>query len=131
MDNQYWCAYHLYDATDGDIGEGRFKIFDTPIEPVLPVGVEWGINVGDRGDWNKVDFDTLCTNKAVNGTTMTTPTPDVLWVRFNGNTRVLDWNEYWQDDETNQDNIQLVVQDSELAQFAEKCTGDRRRDVEQ
>ena len=118
LNNEYWCTYDLYDATSRNIGEGHFKIYDTPIEPVLPVGVEWGVNVGDRGDWNKVDFNTLCTNKAVNGTTMTTPTPDVLWVRFNGNTRVLDWNEYWQDDETNQDNIQLIVQDSELEQSA-------------
>jgi hypothetical protein len=118
MGNQTWCAYHLYDAADGDIGQGRFKIYDEPVEPVLPMGVEWGVNVGDRGDWNKLDFNTLCTNKAVNGTTMTTPTPDVLWVRFNGKTRVLDWNEYWSDDDPNTDNIQLVVQDSELAQSA-------------
>lgn len=91
-----------------DVGCGYFAVPSDPIDLNLLVGVDWGINIGDRGDWNKVDFNLLAWNKAVDGSTMTTSTPDVFWVRFNGGTRVLAWNEYWSGGGGN--NFQLVLE---------------------
>jgi hypothetical protein len=102
----HYFSYKLFDALDGEVGWGKFDVPSEPVDPVLPEGVAWGVNVGDRGDWNKLDFNLLATNAMVDGGTMKTPTPDVLWVRFNGGARVLDWDEYWSGGTNN--NVQLV-----------------------
>jgi len=102
-----------------DVGCGKFTVPNEPLDMVTPAGAAWGINVGDRGDWNKIDFNLLATDFAVNGSTMNTPTPDIFWVRFNGGTRVLDWDEYWAQDSSN--NIELVLED--LTNPAELHTG--------
>lgn len=101
-------CYKVFGAT-AEVGTGRFIVPNEPLELQTPVGAAWGINVGNRGDWNKLDFNLLCTNFAVNGSTMNTPTPDVLWVRFNGGTRMLGWDEYWSGATTS--NVQLVIED--------------------
>lgn len=102
-------CYKVFGQTS-DVGTGKFSVPSTPFDPTTPVGVAWGINVGERGTWLKNDFNGLCINTNVNGDTMTTPTPDVFWVRFNGNTRVRNAFEYW--DGGSDDNVKIIFSDT-------------------
>lgn len=107
--------YKLYDAHGGEAGWGMFEVPPDPVEPPPPVGLAWGINVGDHSLWNLIDFNILALDFALDGSTMATPTPDMLWVRFNSATRMLDWDEYWGDGDASLDNVRLVLEDEEGA----------------
>ncbi len=119
----YFC-YKLFKSDGTEEGWGKFEVPAEPVEPSLPIGIDtggngFGVNVGARGDWDKNNFNTEASNTAINGTTMTTPTPDVLWVYFNGNTRVLDWQEYWGAGAP-ANNIALVLEDDDTLQYPVK-----------
>ncbi len=107
--------YKLYDATDTVAGWGMFDVPPDPVDPLLPVGVAWGVNVGARGWWDLIDFNGLATDTSIDGATITTSTPDMLWVRLNGPTRLLDWDEYWGDGDALVDNVRLVLEDEDGA----------------
>lgn len=113
----HFFCYKLYDTADTEIGWGMFEVPSDAIDPAPLVGVSWGINVGQRGSWNSAEFDTLAISHTLNGTSMFSDTPDVLWVRVNGGTRFMDWNEYWSDDDPSADNVRILIQ-NESAQSA-------------
>jgi hypothetical protein len=121
---KYFC-YKVFKSDGTAEGTGKFEVPAEPVEPSLPIGIAtggngFGVNVGDRGAWDKDTFNTTATATAINGSTMNTPTPDVLWVYFNGTTRVLDWDEYWGAGAP-ANNLAIVFEDtSDLATYSVK-----------
>jgi hypothetical protein len=116
--NTLYFAYKVFKSDGTAEGTGKFEVPAAPVEPQTPIGIVtggpgWGVNVGGRGvDWSKDDFNTLPSSASINGSTMSTPTPDVLWVYFNGTTRVLDWDEYWGAGAP-ANNIAMIIQDQD------------------
>jgi hypothetical protein len=109
-------SFKLFNAGGSAVGSGTCLISPLQIDAIQVTGVNWGINVWNRENFLVADRGTHYTSHTINGDTMTTLTPDILWVEFNGG-YVFDWNEYWQDDDfpppIKQDNVSVVLHDND------------------
>lgn len=75
-------CYKFFNADGSSIGWGEFDVAPDGSLLVSPEGVAWGVNVWDREERELVDrtYD----NFTVDGDTVGTATPDVLWFEIEG-----------------------------------------------
>lgn len=108
-------SFRLFDQVGVPTGEGSFVLAPINIDPGQPNGVRWAVNAWDRESFEIADRATHFATYIVDGTTVPTNTPPVLWVELNGG-----WVYDFSDPQSPAtDNIKLVLTDNDNAKTAE------------
>lgn len=101
-------AYKLFSKDTSAICHGFYVKQQTDPTPGSIIGAAWGVNAFNRSGQSSIS-DGNFGDKSVEGSTVGTSTPDVIWVRFDGG---------WVEDFSGNSGVRMIIENTDTSQNA-------------